>query len=665
MGFLKTFTVISDENENYIPLDAFYQFLKINDKNVPRLFNVKRTFKGYKGGIQSVNGQTAVPVSSVLRYLFACSESSEGCQKITKEVEKELLHRKSNPQPGLTGSSLSLYKLIAKTKFIDAELLFSKCVLDERRILTLVIDHKPLFTEKEWLSICWFEHHFSKSVERKFQDLQYDDVIKLKYEKFHSYLSFKDCSKKWFITSSKHMKEKSVRIEAARDKNQIEIIGQKRHKPVIIDNEIEILFKEHCEDKVVNVFSFDTIQSISTNTIDACVEITPRIVSADLPVNDICRRAFYFLLRRHNVLLKNVYFVHTDALASYKTEGSYSRFAFRDDIELQKFRFLAFQWDGTELCIENIIDCEDGTEDTCQACFVESGSKPLQTKTFNIVQEWFLDVPVETQILLEQFISARSINRARNPEQLLSQKLERLYQIFDVLLNTLNKKFIGIFQQSNTGALLIEFKSISSVFNITSAAGITLSLDAAEKKLKTKADDDLLYYNTFLKKHEIAYETAAGKVTTHISLQQCHPILMLDNLVRFSDKPNVQTNPGMRGNQLCTLPLTIQGLPKDASIVEEQWHEFDCPQTPAYCQCKQPQTLSQQNLDRVLLQLTDKEKKFKTQFGQLMLWGYNQLWKNMTGESFKLISFELSLSFIFKYETKLVCGTGTTTKKIK
>ena len=57
--------------------------------------------------------------------------------------------------------------------------------------------------------------------------------------------------------------------------------------------------------------------------------------------------------------------------------------------------------------------------------------------------------------------------------------------------------FVGIFQQSGTDVLLIENKNINFVFRITSAAGITLSLDAAEKKMRTKAEDDFLYYNAF------------------------------------------------------------------------------------------------------------------------------------------------------------------------
>ena len=116
----------------------------------------------------------------------------------------------------------------------------------------------------------------------------------------------------------------------------------------------------------------------------------------------------------------------------------------RDSIELQTFEAFAFEWDGSDLCQENRTEFEDDTEDTCSACFTLTSSKLLSAKSFNIVQEWFLDIPAEAQLLLEKFVASRSISRAKNPEYLLCQKLERLYKLFDALMNTLNKMFVGI-----------------------------------------------------------------------------------------------------------------------------------------------------------------------------------------------------------------------------
>ncbi|XP_076084880.1 uncharacterized protein LOC143055600 [Mytilus galloprovincialis] len=57
-------------------------------------------------------------------------------------------------------------------------------------------------------------------------------------------------------------------------------------------------------------------------------------------------------------------------------------------------------------------------------------------------------------------------------------------------------------------------------------------------------------------------------------MRDCHAILYLDNLVRLS--VHADPDPGKnRTSQICTLPITIKGLPKDSRIVET-WHEKDC-----------------------------------------------------------------------------------------
>ena len=63
---------------------------------------------------------------------------------------------------------------------------------------------------------CWFEHHFSRSVELKFQNFAFGELIRQKYEKFQSYVTFMDCGKKWQTAFVKHMKQKSTRIDSAK-----------------------------------------------------------------------------------------------------------------------------------------------------------------------------------------------------------------------------------------------------------------------------------------------------------------------------------------------------------------------------------------------------------------------------------------------------------------
>lgn len=80
------------------------------------------------------------------------------------------------------------------------------------------------------------------------------------------------------------------------------------------------------------------------------------------------------------------------------------------------------------------------------------------------------------------------------------------------MLNTFNKTYIGILQQANTDELAIHFKSITSIFSITNSTGISTSLISAERKIKERTVNDLCYYNTYLKRYPLRYETQEGEL---------------------------------------------------------------------------------------------------------------------------------------------------------
>ena len=61
-----------------------------------------------------------------------------------------------------------------------------------------------------------------------------------------------------------------------------------------------------------------------------------------------------------------------------------------------------------------------------------------------------LKTPLETQILFDCFINRESLRRSSQPEDFLHQKFEKLYFVYDILLNVYKKNFIGVLQQSNT-----------------------------------------------------------------------------------------------------------------------------------------------------------------------------------------------------------------------
>ena len=189
--FTKIFEILKDESQEtddrYISFRQFSTFVKDISKK-----NFRRTLQSYPGGIPVVNGVDVIPVKSVIRYCFN-QDQSKSCSVVCDSVQKAIL--KLNDADRYIDSSLDIYRLIAKTKFysIDIDHIRNNAThdTDQNDIPSLVKEHKGNFTKEEWDKIIWFEHHFSKT-----QDVMkesYDEIVKLKYAKFQSLLSIKEC----------------------------------------------------------------------------------------------------------------------------------------------------------------------------------------------------------------------------------------------------------------------------------------------------------------------------------------------------------------------------------------------------------------------------------------------------------------------------------------
>ncbi|VDI78876.1 Hypothetical predicted protein [Mytilus galloprovincialis] len=94
----------------------------------------------------------------------------------------------------------------------------------------------------------------------------------------------------------------------------------------------------------------------------------------------------------------------------------------------------------------------------------------------------------------------------------------------------------------------------------------------------------------------------------------------MDNLVRL--KYHNDPNPGeSRSMQICTLPITVKGMPKDALIVES-WHDEQVCDGTDSCVCKEDEQLTKEDLEDLVLILSPVEVEVKNRFQQLMTWGY-------------------------------------------
>lgn len=445
----------------------------------------------------------------------------------------------------------------------------------------------------------------------------------MKYSKFQSILSFKECSEKWLKVTKSYITKTAKRISYTDILRNVEYFAKKKHRAVTIESDLLLLLQNYCENDIVTVIAFDTYKSKTDNCIQVITVTNTENLGCDL--NDLSERAYYYLGKKHDLKIECFYYIHNDNLKTYERTDYFARFLLRDDIELNRVPGIFHSWSHEH----NENDDPDGGEsEDCTACFSARKENPLHASNVDIIAEWCLEVPIESQLILEKFINTKSLQSSKDEESFICSKVEKLYRVHDILLNTFNKNFSGIYHTANTEELLIEYKSVQSVFDVTFSSGITSSLRYAENNLKKKASDEICYYNTFLKQHKLEYTNISGQVCPSTSLRQCHVILMLDNLVRL--RYIADPNPGEgRSKQLCTLPITLQGLPV-VSAITSLWHGENCDGSNECC-CKQQTKLTKNDVEWVLLKLSNAEKKSQVDFFNLMTWGPKQLWKHLTG----------------------------------
>lgn len=107
---------------------------------------------------------------------------------------------------------------------------------------------------------------------------------------------------------------------------------------------------------------------------------------------------------------------------------------------------------------------------------------------------------------------------------------------------------------------------------------------------------------------------------------------MLDNLVKL--RYHADPNPGeSRSQQLCTLPITLKGIPQDCSLIDE-WHDRELCDGGTPCLCMKTCTLTKDNYKNFITELCLHEQERFDQFTRLYTWGYCSLWKYITASEY-------------------------------
>ena len=642
MALQKLFYIFKDpENESthLVYVDDFHKYFKKEEDaaNCIRRSYLVRSLKNVK----LIEGKEAVPLLDILKYCFSHCERFKSCEKIVKTVENLALCGGENKLKTneYVRSSFQLYSALAKACFTYVNEGLKHLQIDEASIVTLVAEHRNSFSDDEWKQIVLFEYHFSKENE---EPVSYEELMQLKWSKFQKVKAASSVSQELENISKKHIKERFCRKETAKQVHELQINASKTHLAKTLDLQVFSMVQEYYPEAFgsVTVIGNDTVEI--SNQVSAIIEVK---IDQDQEVYaNICQSIKHDLEKTHCLQITHVMFLSSVVLNKFKNkEGFVSRFQFRDEWNLGSINEFIYIWEDQETF--DSFDNQDQSlqatseDNFCKSCISDSLPKPLSLKHFDIIHEWFTDIPLEIQLIIGAFLNRRQLQRSPDSNAYVKQKLERLYMAYDWLLNSLNKNYIGVFQQANTDELLQDCKSVKTIFNITSAAGATSSLTKAETDWKKRADDDLLYYSTYLKPLPLTYNTAAGLQTSNVSMRQCHVILMLDNLVKKKSGDNPARGE-YESQHMCTIPITLQGLPKDDSMTEH-WHDTATCDGSWNCKCKNRTKLNKDDIEKTLFKMSVTENSIYRQFISLYTWGHREIWRKMTGKLLFLYSISI------------------------
>ena len=367
------------------------------------------------------------------------------------------------------------------------------------------------------------------------------------------------------------------------------------HLPERIEDEISECIKTYFTDALIHtVLCVDcTRQCQHPKGIHVIIEMLNIIEfeyaeNMSVLIRSICRR-------KHYANVPEIFFMVEEELPA-STDCIPARFKTRDEIRKgslnEKIFHVSVKYDTELDPPDDIIG-----SNLCQHCFGDFKflTDPLDIHHFNIGREWSLYVPLSLQIHLGQIFS--NIYETTSNAS-IRQKTASLFCLFEAQLKTSNQSYSGFIQDLCTDELLVNYHNISTVFALTSHTGITHSQRTGDRRLRKKSDDELCYYNTYIKQYSLKYKAvnAMEEEEHQVCLRECYLALLMDNLVHLTMKSDPL--PGeSRTNQLCTLPLTLKGIPKNAEITSD-WHQLGC-EGSEYCSCMLPSSLKTDDYNSV------------------------------------------------------------------
>ena len=142
-------------------------------------------------------------------------------------------------------------------------------------------------------------------------------------------------------------------------------------------------------------------------------------------VNVLCEIINKTVMHEHSTNCRSIVVCAPSAFDKFQTPGSVNvkRFHLRDEYYKGNLKNdVLFHWTPSSDDIDSSLDQAEMESVECSKCF---GPLPklVHLHNFNVIQEWFLEVPLSLQNVLESFINTKSLQRATQKREYLSSKI--------------------------------------------------------------------------------------------------------------------------------------------------------------------------------------------------------------------------------------------------
>ena len=491
-----------------VNLEAFVKFLLKNRDESDSIQIRKDTItreisKTFWNGIVEVDDAQHISRHTVLKYAFKHCDQLKICKRISHQVLARCISKEDKAEIPCT-SNLELYKAVSnaslRNDYID-KFMSKNVKIDESSIWSLWQEYRGEFSCEQWHRICIFEKNFIEAKCKLGKTYPLGELMDMKWDFLKVLKDTKEFAKQLQSIAKVIISERNKRKQASEKENSVYIIGTNGilHDPTVLESEVmEELISSYNVTNITNIVCIDCVPNCTHPQGIHVVVLCDDIKYVDEIKTLVCSE-----VEKHKSKCVDIVITKQEAVNSWVEHDTIMRFHLRDSLlkgEVDVVHHWQLQQD------EDDSDSMDLKGKCCQLCYTTKLANPLSWTNFDITSEWSMDIPLYMQILFESFINPKTLRQTDDIMNVIETKLTSLYNTVDILLNVYNRNYFGVLQEKNTNHLIMNYKCVRTVFNITSKTGATLSLNAAEQRLKAKTSRDLCYFNTYLKKYPIEYE---------------------------------------------------------------------------------------------------------------------------------------------------------------